>query len=183
MKKLISYKQFINEKYIENPEFKIKTFFEQLTNNINKWFTEGTFAANGSELGKITTSQLYDTEKNLIFEFSDENNYYQVYVIVSLEDITEDTINDCYVKIKKYTDDGKLLGTHGEDVLINNLKEDKIVELLSKLDENLEKGTYTNTEEIDNEQTEDESEFGGEAPEMPQGTTVQSQTPPESPVQ
>lgn len=181
MRKLFNYNQFLNEKYIENPEFKIKTFFDELTTNINKWFNEGTFAANGSELGKITTSQLYDTEKNLIFEFTDENNYYQVYVIISLEDITEETINDCYVKVKKYTDDAKFIGSYGEDVLIDNLKEDKIIELISKLDEKLDKGSYT--QGTNNEQTEDQGEFGGETPEMSKETTIQSQTPPETPVQ
>lgn len=135
MKKLIGYTQFINEKYTENPEFRIKTFFDELTKNINHWFTEGTFAANGSELGKITQSILYDTEKNLIFEFSDADNYYQVYVIISLEDVTEDEMNDCYIKVKKYTNDGELIRTLGEDVLIKELNEDKIIELFSRMDE------------------------------------------------
>lgn len=183
MKRLVNYNQFLNEKYIENPEFKIKTFFDELTKKINEWFEKGTFAANGSKLGKITTSQLYDTEKNLIFEFSDDDNYYQVYVIISLEDVTEDSMNDCYVKVKKYTSDAEFIKAYGEDVLIDELNEDKIVQLLSTLEENIDKGTYTDTAETEKEETEEEGEFGGEAPQMPQETTVQGQTPPQSPVQ
>jgi hypothetical protein len=167
MKKLVKYSEFINEKYTEDPEYKIKSYFDQLIKDINKWFTEGAFASSGAVLGKITPSVLNDIEKNLIFEFSDEENYYQVYVIISLEDVTDEEMNDCYVKVKKYTNEGELLKTLGEDVLIKDLNEDKIVGLFSRLSETegsdaTEKGKTSETEEETPEIPETEEETPGD---------------------
>lgn len=164
MKNIFNYNQFINEKYIENPEFKIKTYFDELTKSINKWFTEGTFAANGSVLADVKLSTLNDIEKNLIFDFNDKENYYQVYVIVSLEDVNENEINDCYVKVKKYDNEGNLLKSFGEDVLMDELTENKITELFAKLNE---------TEEQENSQEEPQEEVQGQK--IQKNTQVQGQ--------
>ena len=147
MSKIFNYQEFVNEKYEENPEFRIKSFFVELEKNIRDWFEEGTFAANGAILGNINRSLTHAIEKNLTFEFSDEEFYYQVYVIMSLQDVGKDTLDECYVKVKKYDlDSMKLLRTKGEDVQVSELNEDKILELFSKLDEDSESVEIENDE-------------------------------------
>jgi hypothetical protein len=136
MSRVKSFSKFILEKYEESPDFRIKSFFEELEKNIRNWFEEGTLAANGAELGKIERSLANAIDKNLIFEFSDEEFFYQVYVIVSLQDVEEDILDECYVKVKKYDIESMtLLRTLGEDVKVSELNEDKILELFSQLDE------------------------------------------------
>ena len=136
MSRIKKYNDFLNEKYEESPDFRIKSFFEELEKNIRNWFVEGTLAANGAELGKIERSLANAIDKNLIFEFSDEEFFYQVYVILSLQEVGEDELDECFVKVKKYEiQDMTLLRTLGEDVKVSDLNEDKILELFNKLDE------------------------------------------------
>jgi hypothetical protein len=136
MSRVLKFQAFLNEKYDENPEFRIKSFFTELEKNIRDWFENGTLGANGAELGKIERSLTHATDKNLIFEFNDEEFFYQVYVILSINDVGEDMLDECYVKVKKYdAEDMTLLRTLGEDVPVKDLNEDKILELFSKLDE------------------------------------------------
>ncbi len=136
MQRVKSFNAFLNEKYEENPDYRIKQFFIELEKNIRNWFTEGTLAANGAELGKVERSLSNAIDKNLIFEFSDEEFFYQVYVIVSLQEVGEEILDECYVKVKKYDiTDMSLLRTLGEDVKCADLNEDKILELFAKLDE------------------------------------------------
>jgi hypothetical protein len=144
---------FINEKYEESPDFRIKSFFEELEKNIRNWFVEGTLAANGAELGKIERSLANAIDKNLIFEFSDEEFFYQVYVILSLQEVGEDELDECFVKVKKYDiETMTLLRSLGEDVKVSDLNEDKILELFSKMDEEsgsveMEEGEVTVSDE------------------------------------
>lgn len=136
MSRIKKFNDFLNEKYEESPDFRIKSFFEELEKNIRNWFIEGTLAANGAELGKIERSLANAIDKNLIFEFSDEEFFYQVYVILSLQDVGVDVLDECYVKVKKYdAGDMTLLRTLAEDVKVSDLNEDKILELFAKLDE------------------------------------------------
>jgi hypothetical protein len=137
MSRVKKFQAFLNEKYEENPEFRIKSFFVELEKNIRDWFDNGTLKANGAELGKIERSLTHATEKNLIFEFNDEEFFYQVYVIISITDVEEeDKLGACYVKVKKYdAADMTLLRSLGEDMDVSDLNEDKILELFSKLDE------------------------------------------------
>jgi len=136
MSRVLKFQAFLNEKYDENPEFRIKSFFTELEKNIRDWFENGTLGASGAELGKIERSLTHATDKNLIFEFNDEDFFYQVYVILSINDVGEDMLDECYVKVKKYdADDMTLLRTKGEDVSVKDLNEDKILEIISNIDE------------------------------------------------
>ena len=138
---------FVNEKYEENPEFRIKQFFVELEKNIRDWFDNGTFGANGAELGKISRGLTNAMEKNFIFEFNDDEFFYQVYVIMSIEDVGEDTLDECYIKVKKYdAAEMTLLRTKGEDMQVSDITEDKILEMISNIDEDSE-----SLEEIDGE--------------------------------
>jgi hypothetical protein len=136
MPRVLKFNAFLNEKYDENPDFRIKQFFVELEKNIRNWFEEGTLAANGAELGKVERSLANAIDKNLIFEFNDQEFFYQVYVIVSLQELDEDILDECFVKVKKYElESMTLLRSLGEDVKVSELNEDKILELFSKLDE------------------------------------------------
>lgn len=136
MTKIIKYKDFVVEKYEANPEYRIKSFFKELQKNIKNWFINGALGLSGAVLGDIKISTTNAIEKNLIFEFSDQEFYYQVYVIMSLEDVMEDSLDSCHIKVKKY-DAGEmvLLRKLGEDVLVKDLNEDKILELISSVDD------------------------------------------------
>lgn len=136
MDNIIKFKDFVNEKYEANPEYRIKSFFVELEKNIRNWFTNGALGTSGAELGDIKRSLTNSIEKNLIFEFNDEEFYYQVIIIMSIEDVLEESLDSCHIKIKKYdVADMVLLRKLGEDVLVKDLDEDKILELISNLDE------------------------------------------------
>ena len=58
------------EEYIESADYKISVFFKELQAQIEKWFTEGSLAAQGCELdGDIDISTYNPMEKFLIFNF------------------------------------------------------------------------------------------------------------------
>jgi hypothetical protein len=135
MKIIKLYNSFVNEKYEENPDFRIKSFFDELSKNIREWFTNGTFAANGAELSDIKISTLNDIDKNLIFDFTDKEFYYQVFVIISIQEVDKEQLEDCYIKVKKYDDEGKLIRMMGKDLKVKDIDEDKIVQLFSDMDE------------------------------------------------
>lgn len=144
MKKIFKYSEFLNEKYIEAPEYRIDVFFKELKKNITEWFTNGSLAANNAILGDINISELNNVDKNLIFDFDDDQYHYQVYVIISLQDVTEEELTDCYIKVKKYEGD-ELLRTLGKDVDVRDINEDKILELFAELDEETSEEATTDT--------------------------------------
>jgi len=135
MTKILNFDKFLNEKYMETPEHRIKLCFDQLEKNIRHWFEKGTLSTQKAELVDIKRSTLTEIDKNLIFDFLVDDFYYQVYVIISLQDVTEEELTDCYVKVKKYNGDGVLLRRLGKDVPLSELNEDKILELFAELDE------------------------------------------------
>jgi len=138
MKTILNYKSFnkLNEKYEEDPEYRIKVFFNKLEKNIRLWFSEGSFAINGAELYDINVATTNNIDKTLIFDFQDKNYYYQVIVIVSLEDVNESTLSDCYIKVKRYDlETSELLKEVGKNVLVKDLNEDKLIEIFADLDE------------------------------------------------
>lgn len=161
MKKIFYYNDFVNEKYEEAPEYRIKVFFTELEKNIRQWFSNGVFATNNTALIDVKRALTNSIEKNLIFDFTDDEHYYQVYVIISLPDVEEEELDDCFVKVKKYDkDETTLLRSLGEDVPVKELNEDTIIELFARLDEesdtlNLETGDVvlddedTNLEDTD----------------------------------
>lgn len=134
--KILRYNELINEEYVEKPEYQIKTFFTEFEKNIKYYFEEGAFATDDIELIDIKQINTNSIEKNLMFDFQDNEFYYKVIVIINITELNEDKIEDCYVKVKKYNSESELLRTYGENIKIDELDEDKIIELFSKLDEN-----------------------------------------------
>jgi len=58
------------EEYVESADYKISVFFKELKSQIEKWFTDGSLAAQGCELdGNIDISNYNPMEKFLIVNF------------------------------------------------------------------------------------------------------------------
>ena len=139
MKNVLGYSKFkelrLNEKYEEDPEYRIKKFFDKLTKSIKVWFTEGSLSKN-TQMYDIDVSTSNNVDKTLILDFQDSNYYYQVIFIVSLEEVSEDTLNECYIKVKRYDiNTSELLHEIDESVMVRDLNENKLLEIFSKLDE------------------------------------------------
>jgi len=70
MTKIIIIMQKLFEDYVESADYKITVFFKELQSQIEKWFTEGSLAAQGCELdGDIQISNYNPMEKFLICNF------------------------------------------------------------------------------------------------------------------
>ena len=133
--KILKFETFkINEAYEEDPEFRIKKYFIELEKDIRMWFEEGSFSLNDVQLYDIKTNTTNNLDKYLTFDFQDENFYYQIIVIVSLQEVTEDTLKECYIKVKRYSESSELLKQSSVSVMIKDLNEDKIIELIDNLD-------------------------------------------------
>ena len=158
MKKLLNFNSFINEKYEEDPEFRIKKFFDELEKNIKFWFDEGSFAANDAQLYDIKQNTSNNIEKYLMFDFQDEEFYYQVIFVVTLQEVEEDTLDDCHITVKKYdAENSELLRQLSKDVDIKELDEDTILELFAKLDE--ESDSMLGDDENEETLSDDDSEL------------------------
>ena len=60
------------EEYVESADYKITVFFKELKSQIDRWFTEGSLAAQGCALdGQIDISSSNPMEKFLIFNFTE----------------------------------------------------------------------------------------------------------------
>lgn len=58
------------EEYVESADYKISVFFKELQSQVEKWFEDGSLAAQGCELdGSIQISNYNPMEKFLIFNF------------------------------------------------------------------------------------------------------------------
>ena len=136
MKKVLNYNKFVNEKYMEDPEYRIRKFFEELKKNIKFWFEEGSFAANGAELIDIDIETTNNIEKYLKMDFIDSEFYYQIIFIVTLQEVEEENLDECHIKLKRYDlEQSELLREIGEDVDIKEVKEETVLELFAKMDE------------------------------------------------
>jgi len=136
MKKLLNFNTFLNEKYIEDPEYRIRKFFDELEKNIKFWFSEGSFAVEGTELYDIVIETTNNIEKYLKVDFMDSNFYYQIIFIVTLQEVEEEVLDECHIKLKRYDiDTSELLREISEDVDIKTLSEDTVLELFAKMDE------------------------------------------------
>ena len=136
MKKVLDYNKFVNEKYMEDPEYRIRKFFEELKKNIKFWFEEGSFGANGAELIDIDIETTNNIEKYLKMDFIDSEFYYQIIFIVTLQEVEEENLDECHIKLKRYDlEQSELLREIGEDVDIKEVNEKTVLELFAKMDE------------------------------------------------
>jgi len=136
MKKLLKFNNFLNEKYVEDPEYRIRKFFEELKKNILFWFEEGSFSVEGTELYDIVIETTNNIDKYLKVDFIDSNFYYQIIFIVTLQEVEEEVLDECHIKLKRYDiETSQLLREISEDVEIKSLNEDTVLELFAKMDE------------------------------------------------
>jgi len=153
MKKILNFNNFLNEKYQDDPEYRIRQFFTELEKNIRFWFSEGTFAAQDAQLYDIKIETTDNLEKHLMFDFQDTEYYYQMIFIVTLQEVEEDTLDECHIKLKRYDiETSELIREVHEDVEIMELNEDVVLELFTKLDE--ESDTIIEIEEKEEEEEE-----------------------------
>lgn len=138
MKNILNFSKFakLNENYEEDPEYKIKKFFIELTKNIHKWFDEGSFSDKDIVLYDIKTNTTNNTDKYLTFDFQDSNFYYLIEIIITLKEVGEDSLHDCYIKVKRYElETSELITEIDKDLLIDDLTDDKIAEIIAEMDE------------------------------------------------
>lgn len=159
MKKILKFENFkkLNEAYEEDPEYRIKKYFVELETNIKKWFTEGGFAVKGVQLFDVKMNTTNNVDKYLTFDFQDDNYYYQIMCIISLQEVTEETLKECFIKVKRYDiDTSELIKQIEKSVMVKDISEDKIAELISSLDDESDDKTE---EESDYEMEESEEDL------------------------
>ena len=77
-----------------------------------------------------------NVDKYLTFDFQDDNYYYQIMCIISLQEVTEETLKECFIKVKRYDiDTSELIKQIEKSVMVKDISEDKIAELISSLDD------------------------------------------------
>lgn len=137
------------EEYINNPVNRLQTVFDEMIKNMKFWFTEGSLSKQGLSLYELERSTANDyTEKNILIDFSDSQWYYQVIIIVKLEDVKgNEPIKDGYIKIKKYDmDQTNLIRTwEGEFDLVKDFNENFIIDKISELDDK----THENQDDLE----------------------------------
>lgn len=136
MKKILNFEKFLNEKYQDDPEYRIRKFFEELKKNIIYWFNEGSFSTQDAQLYDIKIETTDNMEKYLMFDFQDSEFYYQIIFIVTLQEVEEDNLDEVHIKLKRYDlESSNLLREVNKDIEIKELNEDVVLELFAKLDE------------------------------------------------
>ena len=152
MKKILKFDNFkrLNEAYEEDPEYRIKKYFDGLEKDIKKWFEEGVFSLDNVQLYDIKINTTNNLDKYLTFDFQDSYYYYQIMFIISLQEVTEDTLKECFIKVKRYDiETSELLKQKEESIMVEDLTGDIIAEMIANLD----------TEESEeSEESEEESE-------------------------
>ena len=135
MEKILKFNHFLNEKYVEDPEYRIRKFFDELKKNIKFWFSEGSLSID-TELFDIDIETTNNIEKYLKFDFQDDDFYYQIIFIITLQEVEEDVLDECHIKLKRYDiNTGDLIREIGEDIKVKEINEDSVLELFVKLDE------------------------------------------------
>lgn len=146
MKNILDFSKFnkIDENYEEDPEYQIKKFFNELTKNIHKWFDDGSFSGEDIMLYDIKINTTNNTDKYLTFDFQDSNFYYLVEIIITLKEVGEDSLQDCFVKIKRYgLENSTLLTEVDKNVIVDELDDEKIAEMIAEMDDEKKKSSYS----------------------------------------
>ena len=99
----------------------------------------------GLRLESSEMSKYSATHDNVNFKFSDQEGWYNLYVVIPLEsarpeddesDFSDEDIKECSIKFKKYNNEHDLMGQVGpRTVKLEDVNEDLIVELKVELDD------------------------------------------------
>lgn len=153
--------QKIFEEYVESADYKIIVFFKELKSQIEKWFVDGSLAAQGCFLdGDIEISVYSPMEKFLIFNFienvSDNSDLeedvdvfkYRVTFTIRLDEMKNSSpntsqeenskaknleIDNILLKIHQFDDDMSEKGELVEEIKIEDIKEDFIIDKIGQL--------------------------------------------------
>lgn len=141
-----------NDKFFENPEEYINDKLSDLKIKIEKFFEpskkeESDDVSNFKRLGlKLEASEISNNSKlydSLQIKFSDEKNFYSLYIMIQLENALKDKqasdkIEECYVKFKKYDNQtSDIIGKISKNVKIDDINKDFLIELKSELDKKI----------------------------------------------
>jgi hypothetical protein len=151
------------EEYVESSDYKISVFFKELKAQIERWFTEGSLAAQGCELdGEIDITNSNPMEKFLIFNFTEQDEddkeetffRYRVTFMVRLDEMEGDEdvqdaqnsqeetptpenksfdVNKVLLKIHQFDEENNEKGELVEDVNVDDIKENFIIDKLGQL--------------------------------------------------
>jgi hypothetical protein len=174
----------LKEAYIQSPVYRVNLLIDEIVNKVKIWFETGSFSKSCNLYDLKKSSMTESTEKNVIVDFGNDDNNYQLIITLKLEDATSKDptkrkeIENCNIKIKKYdinSPDNILLPPLSSDIKIKDLNEDFILQKIADLDTNLEKDDITTGEEPNPEAQEKPQAQG----QTPQGQTPQGQVPPQ----
>ncbi len=171
--KIKKFIDFIKEEFTDTPETYIKTALTQIKKKIDSMFefNEGeepkdenkeksiksakkegsgkeksmTFKDLGVRLESSEISKYSKQYDNLTVKFSDDENTYNLYIMIELKeaiptnpdkDYSSSDIKKCYIKFKKYDlDTFEVLGQLTKNVNIKDINEEFIINLKIELDE------------------------------------------------
>lgn len=104
------------EEFNEDPVYKLDLLIQGLVKTIKNWFINGNFAKEGLSLITIEPSALTDVlEKNIIFNFTDQQWFYQAILIVPL--VKDEEIKNANLLLKKYS----MVESNPEDAIKGSL--------------------------------------------------------------
>jgi len=159
MKKILNFNSFtnVNEAYEEDPEYRIKKYFDELKKDIATWFESGSLSNQDVELYDTEMNTTNNLDKYMTVDFQDSTYYYQIIFIISLQEVSEDTLKECFIKVKRYDlETSELLKQSAQSVMVKDINEDKIIELMSDLDNENKEGSEGSSEGSSDEKSEEE---------------------------
>jgi hypothetical protein len=133
-----------------DPQKRMVDLLEELARNIKYWFDKGALSTQGLTLYDLEKSFQNDImQKNINFNFSDQEWYYSVNISITLEEASNNAkIENAYMTIKKYDmQSEKLVRTWSDGIKVDDIKADLLIMKISELDDKTDKD-IDNTEEI-----------------------------------
>ena len=123
MRYLKGYYSYIKEEFVDqtNASNKLEAFLQGKLKIIQGWFSDGLFP-NSTLIDSKLSNFTDKISKNIIFNFTDGEYYYQVVLTIRIEDYEEGKFKKGFLKIKKYSMDPDNPGAPGEnyeDMLID----------------------------------------------------------------
>lgn len=174
MKIIKLFEEYVETKSIVN---KLQMLITGYVKTIKDWFINGTFSTQEDViLHDIRYSEnTSSTTKNIIIEFSDGVNYFQIIMTINMEDYNKEIgkYDKCSLEIKKYALDGEpeegeaiqgmLLdqwdsSTTEEGILtLNQFTEEYILEIINRMDN---ENTHIGSNKEENDKLGDDADMG-----------------------
>lgn len=152
IKRFYEFRTNESDDFSENPEEYVNDKLHDLKLKIDKYFNpdqkeESDDLSNFKRIGlKLDNSEISKYSKlydSLQIKFSDDTNFYSLYIMIQLENALKDKeatddISECYIKFKKYDNQStELIGKLSKNVKIKDINKDFIISLKSELDKKI----------------------------------------------